>query len=118
MKLAFIIIELALVIGLAVTMRHGISNHAAILEWVVAAIFSFYIFSFAADLWPAVRTKPRDMRFRKADLAATPVVSGSPPDSDISTNEFDLTEQGLGVRPGAPHSIAPLPERNTMPTGA
>ncbi|KAL2760583.1 hypothetical protein ACRALDRAFT_2024535 [Sodiomyces alcalophilus JCM 7366] len=115
-KLAFIVVELALAIALAVTMKSGVSNHAAIIEWVVAAIFSFYIFSFAADLWPAVRTKSPEMRFRKADLATTPAVSDSRPDSDVSTNDFDMTEQGLGVRPGTPHSLQPPPERNATST--
>lgn len=30
---------------------------AAVLEWVIAAVFSFYVFSFVVDLWPAVHTK-------------------------------------------------------------
>lgn len=32
-------------------------NRAAILEWILALIFTFYIFSFFLDLLPAVRTK-------------------------------------------------------------
>ncbi|ROT43125.1 hypothetical protein SODALDRAFT_31312 [Sodiomyces alkalinus F11] len=117
-KLAFIVVELGLAIGFGMTMRSGVPNHAAILEWVIAVIFSFYIFSFAADLWPAVRTKRHEMRFRKSDVA-NPAIPGSGsdsrPDSDFSMNGFDMTEQGLGVRPGAPHSTLPLTERNTAP---
>lgn len=33
------------------------SNAAAVLEWAVAFIFTFYILSFYVDLFPAVRTR-------------------------------------------------------------
>lgn len=56
-KLIFVIVELALAIGFGVTQVRGDSNTAAILEWVVALIFSFYVFSFIIDLWPAVATR-------------------------------------------------------------
>ena len=32
---------------------------------VIAFIFSFYVFSFTIDLWPAVYTKPRGARYNK-----------------------------------------------------
>lgn len=32
-------------------------DEAAVLEWVIAAVFSFYVFSFVVDLWPAMHTK-------------------------------------------------------------
>jgi hypothetical protein len=34
-----------------------VSNAAAVLEWAVAFIFTFYVFSFVIDLMPAVRGK-------------------------------------------------------------
>lgn len=34
-----------------------ITNAAAVLEWAVAFIFTFYVFSFFIDLLPAVHTK-------------------------------------------------------------
>lgn len=34
-----------------------IYNAAAVLEWAVAFIFTFYVFSFLIDLLPAVHTK-------------------------------------------------------------
>ncbi|KAI2643664.1 hypothetical protein GGS21DRAFT_497565 [Xylaria nigripes] len=56
-KLTFVIVELALAIGF-LTLNNGSSrNQAAYLEWILALIFSFYVFSFAIDLWPAVPTK-------------------------------------------------------------
>ncbi|KAI0977358.1 hypothetical protein F4678DRAFT_11199 [Xylaria arbuscula] len=56
-KLLFIIIELALVIGFGVLSHQHNYNHAAILEWVIAVIFTFYVLSFIIDLWPAVATR-------------------------------------------------------------
>ncbi|KAJ8125279.1 hypothetical protein O1611_g8360 [Lasiodiplodia mahajangana] len=57
-KLTFVLVELGLAIGFAVTRgKNNDSNTAAILEWVIALIFSFYVFSFIIDLWPAVATR-------------------------------------------------------------
>ncbi|OTB05822.1 hypothetical protein M426DRAFT_319502 [Hypoxylon sp. CI-4A] len=56
-KLIFIIVELGLAIGFAVTNFRGDYNTAAILEWTIAFVFSFYIFSFYVDLYPAVATR-------------------------------------------------------------
>ncbi|KAF2972582.1 hypothetical protein GQX73_g989 [Xylaria multiplex] len=56
-KLTFVVVELGLAIGFGVSSRRKEYNHAAILEWVVALIFSFYVFSFIIDLWPAVATR-------------------------------------------------------------
>lgn len=49
--------ELALAIGFGVTKKNNDSNTAAILEWVIALVFTFYVFSFIIDLWPAVATR-------------------------------------------------------------
>ncbi|SPO00697.1 related to FK506 suppressor Sfk1 [Cephalotrichum gorgonifer] len=57
LKLFFIIIEVALCIAFGVLGRRKNRNAAAIVEWIIAFIFSFYIFSFTVDLWPAVHTK-------------------------------------------------------------
>jgi len=35
----------------------GNYNPGAVLEWTIAFIFSFYVFSFYVDLYPAVKTK-------------------------------------------------------------
>lgn len=60
-KLAFVLITIALAIPFAILTKNGGSgkNIAAILEWVIAVIFSFYVFSFYVDLYPAVYTKHR-----------------------------------------------------------
>lgn len=43
----------------------GRTNNAAILEWIISFVFTFYIISFFLDLLPAIRTKNRDSRFVK-----------------------------------------------------
>ncbi|KAI1319892.1 hypothetical protein F5Y16DRAFT_390524 [Xylariaceae sp. FL0255] len=56
-KLCFVLIELPLGIAFVGTNFLKRWNDAAILEWVVALIFTFYILSYVIDLWPAVATK-------------------------------------------------------------
>ena len=56
-KLFFIIVEVALCIAFAVLSWKKIYNPAAILEWVIAFVFSAYVFSFYVDLYPAAKTK-------------------------------------------------------------
>jgi Frag1/DRAM/Sfk1 family len=56
-KLAFILIEVALAIAFGTTTFTHRRNVAAILEWVIALIFTGYIISFILDLLPSVRTK-------------------------------------------------------------
>tara|TARA_R110002060_G_scaffold58811_7_gene68768 strand:- start:260 stop:583 length:324 start_codon:yes stop_codon:yes gene_type:complete len=38
-------------------------NAAAVLEWTIAFIFTFWVFSFFIDLLPAVHTKHQSKRF-------------------------------------------------------
>ncbi|KFA69275.1 hypothetical protein S40285_09377 [Stachybotrys chlorohalonatus IBT 40285] len=64
-KLVFILVEFGLVVGFMVSMRTGNSDAAAVLEWVVSFVFTFYAISFVVDLWPAVRTKNNGSRFAK-----------------------------------------------------
>ncbi|ELR04005.1 hypothetical protein GMDG_06520 [Pseudogymnoascus destructans 20631-21] len=58
-KLFFIIIEVALAIGFGVESKKDNFDTAAVLEWTIAFIFTFYILSIFIDLIPAVRTKER-----------------------------------------------------------
>jgi hypothetical protein len=55
-KLIFVLVELGLAIGFGVCTVRGMYNPAAIIEWVIAFIFTFYILSFAFDLYPAAQT--------------------------------------------------------------
>ncbi|KAL2003466.1 hypothetical protein VTN02DRAFT_3777 [Thermoascus thermophilus] len=57
-KLSFVVIEVALAIGFGVCSHHPHRRNAsAVLEWVIALVFTFYIFSFIIDLLPSVRTR-------------------------------------------------------------
>jgi len=56
-KLTFIIVEILLAIVFASTSYTHHRNVAAVIEWVIALIFTFYVLSFLLDLLPSVRTK-------------------------------------------------------------
>ncbi len=80
-KLAFIIVEVALAIAFAVCTATQHYNAGAILEWVIAFIFSAYVFSFYVDLYPAAATKrplhgkgSPDMSYRGRESAETRMV--------------------------------------------
>ncbi|KAG6033081.1 hypothetical protein E4U41_007028 [Claviceps citrina] len=69
-KLAFILVELLLAVAFAATSYTHNPNVAAVLEWTVAFIFTFYVLSFVIDLRPAVHTRSRSARFDKQPAAA------------------------------------------------
>ncbi|KAK0652231.1 Frag1/DRAM/Sfk1 family-domain-containing protein [Cercophora newfieldiana] len=56
-KLAFVVVEILLAIAFVACTFTKNFNPGAVLEWVIAFIFSFYVFSFYVDLYPAVKTK-------------------------------------------------------------
>ncbi|KAF2671210.1 hypothetical protein BT63DRAFT_385696 [Microthyrium microscopicum] len=56
-KLFFIFIELGLAIAFGVLNVRQKWNNAAIVEWVIALVYSFYVLSFAIDFLPATKTK-------------------------------------------------------------
>jgi len=56
-KLVFILVEVALAVAFAVCNFRNAYNAAAVLEWAVAFVFTFYVASFFIDLLPAVHTK-------------------------------------------------------------
>ncbi|KAF3065258.1 FK506 suppressor Sfk1 [Daldinia childiae] len=56
-KLIFVVVELGLAIAFGVINFRGNHNTSAIIEWVIAFVFSFYVFSFYIDLYPAITTR-------------------------------------------------------------
>ncbi|PMD26047.1 Frag1/DRAM/Sfk1 family protein [Hyaloscypha hepaticicola] len=62
-KLVFILLEIVLAIAFAACNFRKLYNAAAVLEWAVAFIFTFYVFSFFIDLLPATRTKNSNAKF-------------------------------------------------------
>ena len=70
-KLTFIVVELALCIAFGVLSDRKRYNPAAVVEWTIALIFTFYVWSFAIDFIPAVRishykNKETDMEMASA----------------------------------------------------
>jgi hypothetical protein len=51
------LVEVTLAIAFAATSWKKNYNAAAVLEWCIAFIFTFYVFSFFVDLLPALDTK-------------------------------------------------------------
>ncbi|KAF2280846.1 uncharacterized protein EI97DRAFT_9963 [Westerdykella ornata] len=68
-KLFFIIVEVALAIAFGVAGNQKKYNVGAVLEWVIAFIFFFYVLSFLIDFMPAVRHKGRQSRATEMDVA-------------------------------------------------
>jgi len=56
-KLAFILVELVLAAVFVGTSFTHNRNVAAVFEWIVALVFTFYVLSFLLDLLPSVRSK-------------------------------------------------------------
>lgn len=56
-KLVFIFVELGVAIAFGALGDKDHYNGAAVCEWVVAFIFTFYVWSFAIDFIPAVKSK-------------------------------------------------------------
>ncbi|KAK7731527.1 hypothetical protein SLS53_008767 [Cytospora paraplurivora] len=61
-KLIFILIEMSLAIAFGVTEYHGYYNKSAILEWIVALVYIFYVWSYALDFLPATNYWARRTR--------------------------------------------------------
>lgn len=75
-KRAIFIIELLLSIAFGVTMYKKMQNAAAILEWLIAFIFTFYVLSFFFDLRPsagthAMRVLTNDGRMDEAEMGSS-----------------------------------------------
>ena len=56
-KLTFILVEIALAIVFVATNFTNKANVAAVFEWIVALIFTFYVLSYLLDLLPSVKTR-------------------------------------------------------------
>ncbi|KAF2710327.1 hypothetical protein K504DRAFT_481450 [Pleomassaria siparia CBS 279.74] len=68
-KLSFILLEFALAIAFGVSQRVKRYNAAAILEWVIAFFYFFYVLSFFMDFMPAVRSKNHQSHETEMDMA-------------------------------------------------
>ncbi|RPA92185.1 hypothetical protein L873DRAFT_1710988 [Choiromyces venosus 120613-1] len=67
-KTGIIVIEVALSVAFGTTMYKKKANVAAVLEWLVAFFFTFYVLSFFYDLRPKARTKEEIRREAKREM--------------------------------------------------
>ncbi|KAM5342705.1 hypothetical protein ACJ41O_013671 [Fusarium nematophilum] len=94
-KLTFILVELSLLVAFAVFSRLRKQNPAAVIEWIVAFIFTFYAFSFVIDLYPAVRTKSPDARYQKPYYIPSALSASTSPDgshSNVGRRDVEMAQ--------------------------
>ncbi|KAK3064020.1 hypothetical protein LTS18_010868 [Coniosporium uncinatum] len=65
----FIIIEVALAIAFGVMNRQSHWNRAAILEWIIALVYFFYVLSYFMDFLPATHSKYHQSRENNMEMA-------------------------------------------------
>ena len=93
-KLMFIVFEVILAIAFGATSYSSYQNVAAVLEWIVALVFTFYVLSFVIDLLPSVRTKrhtPQGLQEAEKGTLAGQNTSGSD-----QSYEQPLTNDSIG----------------------
>ncbi|KAE8551637.1 hypothetical protein EYB25_005527 [Talaromyces marneffei] len=97
-KLLFIVIELGLAISFGVLSRRtpGGTDAAAVLEWVIAFVFTFYVLSFIIDLLPSVRTRRHIPQGERA-LHMNRLSTSSGPQHEV-TYEEPVTTDSMGDR--------------------
>jgi len=119
-KLAFILIEIALVVAFGVLQTQDKYNAAGVLEWVISLVYILFVASFVMDFIPAVKSKhnrfPTKEEMRQ--LHAQPVsgepngpsVSGGPtysePHSDRPSN-VGTYDSSAPLDPNYPHHNQP-----------
>lgn len=101
-KLAFIFIEVALAVGFGVENLHKHYNTAAVLEWVIALVFFFYVFSFFADFVPAWQDPSRGRHGRSGPPMEEIAVaerggSGEPLTTDRQADRYGRPNAGFGA---------------------
>ncbi|KAM3463510.1 hypothetical protein BB8028_0003g03380 [Beauveria bassiana] len=100
-KLTIMILELALAIAFVITNFKKANDAAAVLEWIVAFFFTFFILSFWIDLYPAYATKPHTARFEKRGPREMEEASSG---NDGGTMPMQLQQYyGNGTTPNAYH---------------
>ncbi|RDL41320.1 uncharacterized protein BP5553_01299 [Venustampulla echinocandica] len=94
-KLTFILVEVALAVAFGVCNRKKEYNAAAVLEWTIAFIFTFYIFTFFIDLAPAVYTKGMVPKFGTGPAETEMQMEQNDEAADISRRTAD-SQRPLG----------------------
>jgi len=78
-KTGIITIEVVLSVAFGTTMAVHKANVAAVLEWLIAFLFTFYVLSFFYDLRPKARTKEEIQREAKGEMRRISFDQGSNP---------------------------------------
>ncbi|TQB69596.1 hypothetical protein MPDQ_001634 [Monascus purpureus] len=103
LKVAFVIIEVALAISWVVLEGRNTGpkkNTSAVLEWIVAFIFTFYILSFAVDLFPSVRTRRRVPQGEKMVQVEENIPAAATYEHDLPTDNMDETASAANAYRG------------------
>ena len=116
-KLAFIFIEIPLAIAFGVLGNKSMYNTAAIVEWVIALIYIFYVASFAMDFIPALFSKRErfptieEIQNEVAQING-PSVSGGPTFADVQARNSEASTAPLMLpsrhrlgNPNAPSNV-------------
>ena len=101
MKLAFIFIEIILGIAFGATQYTNYYNVSAVLEWIIALIYIFYVWSFIIDFLPATKTRAPEDRFPKVrrgddENALKTQEEGNMTNGPVYSNGGHLPPQGDG----------------------
>jgi len=96
MKLAFILVEVVLAIVFGVLNRLRRWNDAAIVEWIIALVYTFWVISFVIDFLPATRTKNH-----VSGQTMTEVASGR--NHEVANDTVDRYGRPLGAESSTGH---------------
>jgi hypothetical protein len=100
-KLSFIFTEIALAIGFGVENQTGHYNTAAVLEWIIALVFFFYVFAFFMDFVPAWQDDTRGPHGRSGppmEEVAERGMSGDPLAVDSQPDRYRYMNGGTASR--------------------
>ncbi|KAK4229830.1 Frag1/DRAM/Sfk1 family-domain-containing protein [Podospora fimiseda] len=97
-KLTFVIIEILLAIAFVSCTFTKHYNAGAVLEWIIAFIFSAYVFSFAVDLYPAVKTKGHNTPTKKRPGEIGGLGGGALSENESENRFGSATEMEEGIR--------------------
>ncbi|KAI9800597.1 MAG: hypothetical protein M1833_003255 [Piccolia ochrophora] len=108
-KLVFILVEFGLVIGYGVCLYQDQPQPGAVIEWIIALIFTFYVLSFIVDLYPASRTKKHRDGLQPANLEMGTAASTN--GTTTPATYYSNGQVANGTSPNAPvvppHHMAP-----------
>lgn len=111
-KLFFIIAEVILAIIFISFSATSKWNLAAIFEWIVALVYTFYVLSFVVDLLPSVRTSRHVPQGHKDLMMAESGVAGPRFSQTSTTYEQNLTNDSAGPNQPGPKFV---PEGSVPP---